>query len=85
MKITPKPTVPVLTARQAFAQQRSKESGSYRLRAEVKNLLNEGKASTEVVGEVFQLIVSRMEGTGRVSNADVQRVLRDFDVSSNGW
>lgn len=85
MKITPKPVVPQLTARQAFTQQRSKENGSHRLRLEVARLLNEGKASTDVVGEVFQLIVTRMSGTGRITNADVARVLKDFDVTDNGW
>lgn len=78
MKIVKKAVVPTLTPAQAFAQQRQAEYGSARLRQEVKRLLDEGKASTEVVGEVFQLIVNRMSHTGRITKADVERVLPGF-------
>lgn len=84
MRITEKPVVPNLTPAQAFAKQRAKEGGSYRLRTEVKALLNEGKASTEVVAEVFELIVRRMGPTGRVHQADVARILKDFNIEQNG-
>ena len=78
MKIVKREYKPTLTPSAAFAQQRSQEGGSARLRAAVKNLLNEGKASTQVVGEVFQLIVNRMDGTGRITSADVEAVLPSF-------
>lgn len=78
IRIVKKAYVPTLTPAQAFAQQRQQENGSYRLREAVKCLLNEGKASTDVVGEVFHLIVTRMEGTGRVTKQDIERVLPGF-------
>ncbi len=78
IRIVKKAYVPVLTPAQAFAQQREQESGSFRLREAVKALLNEGKASTAVVGEVFNLIAVRMEGTGRVTKQDIERVLPAF-------
>lgn len=79
-RITKRDVKPSLTAAQAFAQQRQQEYGSARLRNAVKNLLDEGKASTEVVGEVFDLILRRMDGTARITRADVERVLPGFSA-----
>lgn len=78
MRIVKKDVKPVLTAAEAFRQQRTNESGSYRLRQAVKNLLNEGKASTEVVAQVFGVIVAGMSSTGRITKADIEAVLPGF-------
>ena len=80
VRIVKKDVKPSVTPSQAFAQQRANEGGSARLRDAVKALLNEGKASTVVVGEVFAHIVNRMEGSGRITAADVERVLPGFAV-----
>ena len=78
MRITKKADGLSLT--KAFAEQRKQDGNSAKLRASVARLLNPGKASTEVVGEVFDLIVRRMASTGRITRSDVQSVLTGFDV-----
>lgn len=81
VRITKKAFVPTLSPSTAFAEQRKQEADSYRLRQAVKALLSNGKASTAVVGEVFQLIVNRMDGTGRITGEDIRNVLPGFDVA----